>query len=122
MSGGLNLSTNDASGLFKALASDKIVSRSFYESAVFSQSRLAEPTGYSLAAIVNMDGDMRTVGHEGGAGAANIRYAPESKIGVAVFTNLNSQSAAQDITAEIIELLFDPVNFIEENEHIVSED
>lgn len=110
MSGGLNLSANDVAALFKALSRDTIVSREFYANEVFSDARLPEGVGYSLAAIVNLEGSIRSSGHEGGAGVANIRYAPDLGIGVAVFTNLNAKNAAQDISAEITELLFNPPN------------
>ena len=110
MSGGLNLSANDISRLFKALSRDVIVSREFYANEVFSDARLPDGVGYSLAAIVNLEGSIRSSGHEGGAGVANIRYAPGLGIGVAVFTNLNAKNAAQDISAEITELLFNPPN------------
>ena len=107
MGGGYNITPHDMAALFKAWNKGALVSERFYAEQVFDQKRLPDGNGYSLATIVETIGTTRTVGHEGGAGAANIRYAPDQKIGVAVFTNLNANNAAQDISAEILELLFD---------------
>ena len=106
MAGGYNVSARDMSNLFKAWNAGEIVSNTFYAGQIFDADRLPDGRGYSLATIVNIDGSTRTVGHEGGAGAANIRYAPDAQIGIAVFTNLNANGAAQDISQEITELLY----------------
>ena len=113
MGAGYNTTASDMAKLFAALAEGRIVSQTFYRDNVFSPQYImsrgrsdAVGEGYSLATIVERFGDSRTVGHSGGSALADIRYAPDEEVGIAVLTNLNTDGIATGLTAEISSMIF----------------
>lgn len=83
--GGYLTTPDDMAKLFRALNAGKIVSPATLRKEIFDPQRIVD--GYSLGSILESYGDIRTLGHRGGGARANIRYAPEAKVGVAVFTD-----------------------------------
>lgn len=106
MGGGYLSTAADMARLFAAVAEERIVSNAFLQSQVFAEDRIDENSGYSVATIVKNFATGRTIGHSGGGGLADIRYAPDLGVGIAVLSNRMGSSIAQDITDEISELLF----------------
>ena len=106
MGGGYNSSANDIARLFKSFRAGAIVSMDYLKSQVFRDERIADGRDrYGIATIVKEFENGATIGHSGGGGLADIRYAPDAKVGIAVFSNRSGSDIAYDITDEISELL-----------------
>ncbi|MEM1203186.1 MAG: serine hydrolase domain-containing protein [Acidobacteriota bacterium] len=108
MAGGYNTTAADLARLFHALHEGKIVDLDFLERQVLDPERLPEGQGYSLATIVKRFGTTPTLGHSGGGGLADLRFAPGERIGFAAVTNRGSSDLAYDVTDEVAEFLFGP--------------
>ncbi|WP_162843398.1 serine hydrolase domain-containing protein [Parasphingopyxis lamellibrachiae] len=106
MGGGYLTTASDMARLFAAIAQGSIVSEAFLESQIFADERIDADSNYSLATIVKTFAGERLIGHSGGGGLADIRYAPGSGVGIAVLSNRLGSIISRDITDEISELLF----------------
>jgi len=106
MGGGYNTTAEDMANLFKALNAGEIVGRDFLLSQIFDEARLPDGNGYSLATTAKTIGEHQTIGHSGGGGLADIRYAPEAEIGIGVFSSRGGSDFAFDVTDEIAGVLF----------------
>lgn len=88
--GGYETNAYDMAKLFKAINSGKIVSVGRWKSLLLDeQYRIGD---YSLGSVIQDMSDVLTVGHSGGGARANIRYAPDAKIGVMVCTDDRSNN------------------------------
>ncbi|MEM1270506.1 MAG: serine hydrolase [Bacteroidota bacterium] len=83
--GGFQTTASDMARVFKALNDGRIASPEGIDSLLHQDAYRFE--SYSLGSILEEIDGMRTVGHQGGGARATIRYAPNQRIGVAVFTN-----------------------------------
>ncbi len=111
--GGIETTGEDLTRIFRALGRGRIVSLGFLEAEVLRGDRLyrlgsdAEGEGYGMAMIVQRYGDVWTIGHSGGGGLADIRYAPEAKTGIIALTNrAGGTGVASEITTLISTELF----------------
>jgi D-alanyl-D-alanine carboxypeptidase len=111
--GGYDTTGADIIALLATLSRDAIVSTDFLAQEMFAEGRVhrvgsdAEGEGYSLATVVQRYGDTRTIGHSGGGGLAEIRYAPAQRIGIVVLTNRTGGSRVTgEVVAAISEQLF----------------
>lgn len=115
--GGLQTTGNDALRLLLALAGGKILNEDSLRSLV-NDTRWLERLGNDVAGegygsgfAVQRFGDLAFFGHSGGGGLADIRYAPESQIGIAVLTNrAGGTGAAIEVADMIAERLCGPAH------------
>lgn len=98
--GGYQTSAEDMSRIFMALNRGAIVAPEFLQELMYSDRY--NFSGYSLGSILQTVGGIPTVGHEGGAARATIRYAPGKRVGVAVFTD---QMDNNEVTLAISDML-----------------
>lgn len=98
--GGYQSSAEDMSRIFMALNRGAIVAPDFLEELMYSDKY--NISGYSLGSVLQTVGGTRTVGHEGGASRATIRYAPSKRVGVAAFTD---QLDNNEVTLAIVDML-----------------
>lgn len=83
--GGYLTTPEDMAFFFRALNAEKIIPLARLKTEILNPERVVE--NYSLGSIIETYGDKRTIGHQGGGARANIRYAPDDKVGIAVFTD-----------------------------------
>lgn len=83
--GGYLTTPEDMANFFRALNAGKIIPLASLKREVFNPERVVD--NYSLGSIIESYGEKRTIGHQGGGARANIRYAPDDKVGIAVFTD-----------------------------------
>ena len=105
--GGYDTDAQDMARLLVALSQGTIVSADTLAMAMdparlHRQSRNVEGEGYGPGLIVQQFGDRRLVGHSGGGGLADIRYAPGAQLGIAVLTN---RAGGTGVASEIADLL-----------------
>ncbi len=98
--GGYQSTAQDMSRIFRALNRGAIVAPEFLEELMYSEQY--NFSGYSLGSVLETVGGIRTIGHEGGASRATIRYAPGKRVGVAVFTD---QLDNNEVTLAIADML-----------------
>lgn len=97
--GGFQSTANDMVKVFKALNSGDVVDRHYLETLLYTPKYNFK--GYSLASLLSEVNSEPTVGHRGG-GRANIRYAPQSGVGVFVCTDDRSN---KEIMVDVAEML-----------------
>lgn len=94
--GGYETTAEDMSNFFKALNAEEIVSLETLKRTLYAEEYVVD--NYSLGSIIDTHGDAKTLGHRGGGARANIRYAPDQQIGVAIFTD---QQDNHEITVKL---------------------
>lgn len=115
--GGIDTSGRDIGRLFTALAGGKILTEESLRHIGLDSARVhrldgdADGEGYGLSMTVQRFGDVTFLGHSGGGGLADIRYAPERQMGIAVLTNRSGGTgAAIEIANLITEKLVGPAH------------
>jgi D-alanyl-D-alanine carboxypeptidase len=98
--GGYQTTAEDMGRIFTALSRGVIVPPAFLKDLMYSEQY--NHSGYSLGNVLQTIGNVKTLGHEGGASRATIRYAPDNRVGVAVFTD---QSDNRELTLAIADML-----------------
>lgn len=83
--GGYLTTPEDMANFFRALNAEKIISLATLKTEILNPERTVE--NYSLGSVIATYGNKPTIGHRGGGARANIRYAPDDRIGIAVFTD-----------------------------------
>ncbi len=118
--GGYDTTGADMTKLFRALSAGEIVELDALEAEVGRRDRLhrfgrnIDGEGYGLAMVAQVFGDSWTVGHSGGGGLADIRYAPDEEVGIVVLTNRTGGSGvASEIADAISETIFGPAQRLE---------
>lgn len=86
----------DMGRLFQALNAGRIADRAFLSGLLFDSRYIQD--GYGLGVIVDETSGELTLGHRGGGARANIRYAPQSGIGVMACTD---QVANRELTIHV---------------------
>jgi CubicO group peptidase (beta-lactamase class C family) len=106
--GGMDTTGEDLIALVTALQEGKIVSRATLERELLKPEQLyrvgrdAEGEGYGLATTIARHGKVWSMGHSGGGGLADIRYAPDENVAIVVLTN---RAGGTGIASEIAEIL-----------------
>jgi CubicO group peptidase (beta-lactamase class C family) len=90
----------DMARLFQALNAGRIADRAFVSGLLFDPRYIQD--GYGLGVIVEETSGEMTLGHRGGGARANIRYAPQSGIGVMACTD---QIANRELTIHVGEMV-----------------
>ena len=113
--GGFQTTGEDTRKLLLALTNGSLINEDSLRALVNDQRRLeqlgrdAEGEGYGLGVAVQRFGDVAFFGHSGGGGLADIRFAPERQVGIAVVTNrAGGTGAAIEIGDLIASTLFGP--------------
>lgn len=108
--GGYDTTGNDLIKLLNAIAHQDIVTDETIITELLQEARLTkrgldvDGEGYGLGSIIQIFGNTVTFGHSGGGGLADIRYALEPNLGVAVLTNrAGGTAAANTIASRIME-------------------
>ena len=111
--GGYDTSGQDLVKLAKALSKESIVSRDYLEATLLDPDRIhAFPTsvpgeGYGMSMTVNIHGETTSIGHSGGGGLADFRYAPKEDVAIMVLTNrAGGTGVAGEISEAISTALF----------------
>ena len=106
--GGFQTTGDDARRLLVALASGRVLDedslRRLTNDSRWIETRAsdAEGEGYGPGVAVQRFGDIAFFGHSGGGGLADIRFAPERQIGIAVLTNRAGGTGAAIEVADLI--------------------
>lgn len=99
--GGYLTTPEDMANFFRALSAGKIIPLASLKTEMLNPERVEG--NYSLGAIVETYGDEPTIGHQGGGARANIRYALDDKVGIAVFTDQqDNYQLAIELTDKIL--------------------
>lgn len=99
--GGYLTTPEDMTNFFRALSAGKIIPLASVKTEILHPERVAD--NYSLGSIIEIYGEKPTIGHRGGGARANIRYAPDDKVGVAVFTDQqDNYQIVIDLTDKIL--------------------
>lgn len=100
--GGYQTTIEDMARLFLALNSAAVISPEAWADLLLNESYVTD--GYSLGNIIERRNDVLTLGHRGGGARANIRYAPNEKIGVMICTDdVTNNSLSISIANMLIE-------------------
>ena len=83
--GGYQTNATDMAKLFLALNTGTIVDAADWKEMLLDEAYLFDD--YSLGSVLQTRNGVLTVGHSGGGARANIRYAPDEKVGVMVCTD-----------------------------------
>lgn len=83
--GGYQTTADDMATLFLRMNDGTVISPSDWKSLILDETYLFD--NYSLGSVIETRGDIVTLGHSGGGARANIRYAPDEKIGVMICTD-----------------------------------
>ena len=83
--GGYETTAEDMARMFLALNNDGIISPDDWRNLLLKESYVVD--GYSLGNIIENRNDILTLGHRGGGARANIRYAPDARLGVMICTD-----------------------------------
>lgn len=106
--GGFQTTGDDARRLLIALASGRILNEDSLRALVNDADRLeplpgdAQGEGYGPGVTVQRFGEVAFFGHSGGGGLADIRFAPERQLGIAVLTNRAGGTGAAIEVADLI--------------------
>ncbi len=103
--GGYETTANDMARLFLGINNGSVIEAKSWESLLLNNEYRFD--NYSLGTIIENRNGVLTLGHRGGGARANIRYAPDEKVGVMVCTddtqnNELAISLAQMLLHEII--------------------
>lgn len=99
--GGYQTTAHDMGRIFVALNENHIVSPEFLEEFLYNEEY--DFDGYSLGGILENVGGVRTLGHRGGGARANIRYAPQVRLGVMVCTDdVSNNDLAADLATLVL--------------------
>ncbi|MCK0129515.1 serine hydrolase [Erythrobacter sp. F6033] len=83
--GGFQTTANDMSKLFLRINDGTVIAPDAWKKLMLEDSyRFGD---YSLGSVIENRNDVLTIGHSGGGARANIRYAPDRKIGVMICTD-----------------------------------
>ncbi|NNU17514.1 class A beta-lactamase-related serine hydrolase [Parvularcula sp. ZS-1/3] len=83
--GGYQTTAEDMSRLFLGLNTGVIIDPEDWKELLLDERYLFDD--YSLGSVIDSRNSILTVGHSGGGARANIRYAPDQKVGVMVCTD-----------------------------------
>ena len=83
--GGYETTAEDTARLFLAINDDVIIEAAYWKDLLLDERYLVDD--YSLGTITEQRNGVLTLGHRGGGARANIRYAPDEKVGVRVCTD-----------------------------------
>ena len=83
--GGYETTAEDMGRLLVALGTDAVVAPDQWKSTLLDEKYLFND--YSLGSVIEETDGVLTVGHRGGGARANIRFAPDQKVGAMVCTD-----------------------------------
>ncbi|MBD2843030.1 serine hydrolase [Erythrobacter rubeus] len=89
--GGYQTTADDMGKLFVALNKHAVIDPTVWQSMLTDERYRVDH--YSLGSVIETENDILTVGHSGGGARANIRYAPDERVGVMVCTDDRSNNS-----------------------------
>ena len=98
--GGYVTTASDMAQVFQALNAGQIADRDFLTRLLFDPAYIQD--GYGLGVIIEDIEGESTLGHRGGGARANLRYAPQSGIGVMACTD---QVGNRDLTIHVADMV-----------------
>lgn len=103
--GGYQTTADDMARLFLGINSGSVIGAEYWKTLLLDERYVF--SNYSLGNITERRNDVLTLGHRGGGARANIRYAPDQKIGVMVCTD---DTQNNELTITLARMLIEEID------------